>query len=478
MRNSPTGLAATCLTLCASLVAAHAQAQRSATAPSALQPDETEPAASPPELPDAYVDERIGAAIELSFEQAIELGIERNVRTTVSRQSIVTSEGERLQSLSGLLPNVSASVAQSRRTANLVAVGLDPTILPDINTSVFGPFNSFDARIYAAQTIFNLTAIGAAQAGRASLDRARIRYVLSTHLVFQKVGETYVQVLGAEGAVAAFEADIALAETLKKDTQAAFKSGVATALDLARAESSVLATQTRLLEAKTQLAVSNNQLKALLLVPQADDLALTTPLTDRDAQAPELDEAIRVAESSRPDIRFAEKTIQVAGFKHRAAIGKQVPTIGFGVNYGGSGNTPSDNVRGTYQLGGVLSIPLFDGGNTVGVIKSTRSRQYEAELILQQLKEDADAQVRSAIESIAYSSQEVVATAERVAVSELALKLSRDRFFNGVSDNLELVAAQTSLANARNAHVRALAKYNTARIKLAVALGVIEGFEL
>lgn len=413
----------------------------------------------------------------LSFDEAIRLGIERNVRTVVSRQGIETAKGNRLESLSGLLPNVSGSVQQTRRTANLVSVGLDPNEFA-IGNGVFGPFQTFDARLSATQTIFSLTAIGAAQAGKASLERAEIKYVLSTHLVFQKVGETYVQVLGAQGAVEAFETDLALAEELEKDTAVAFDSGVATALDKARAESRALASETRLLQAQTQLAVSTNQLKALLMIPQSQQVMLTTPLRDRGADVPPVDEAVASAETNRPDIKFSEETIRVAGYKLRAAIGQQVPALAFGVNYGGSGDTIASNVQGTYLIGGVLSVPLYDGGQTIGNIKAARSRQAEAEQILDQLKEDADEQVRSAIQSIVYSAKEVTATAERVVVSELALKLSRDRFFNGVSDNLELVAAQASLATARNQYVQALAKYNDSRIKLAVAVGIINGFQL
>lgn len=415
--------------------------------------------------------------IALSFDQAIELGIERNVRTTVSRQGVQTAKGKRLESLSGLLPNVSGSVQQTRRTANLVSVGLDPNDFA-IGNGVFGPFQTFDARLSATQTIFSLTAIGAAQAGKADLQRAEIRYVLSTHLVFQKVGENYVQVLAAEGAVDAFETDLALAQVLEKDTAVAFDSGVATALDKARAESRALASETRLLQAQTQLAVSTNQLKALLMIPQTTQIMLTTPLRDRGVDVPPVEQAVDSAEANRPDIKFSEETIRVAGYRLRAAIGKQVPALAFGVNYGGSGNTIASNVRGTYLIGGVLSVPLYDGGQTIGDIKAARSRQVEAEQILEQLKEDADEQVRSAIQSIVYTAQEVTATAERVAVALLALKLSRDRFFNGVSDNLELVAAQASLATARNQHVQALAKYNDSRIKLAVAVGVIGGFQL
>ena len=86
--------------------------------------------------------------------------------------------------------------------------------------------------------------------------------------------------------------------------------------------------------------------------------------------------------------------------------------------------------------------------------------------------------MRSALAAIDYTSQEIIATRQRVEVNELALKLSKDRFFSGVSDNLELVAAQAALADSRALYTRALGRYNTARVKLAIALGIIQGFEL
>jgi outer membrane protein TolC len=54
--------------------------------------------------------------------------------------------------------------------------------------------------------------------------------------------------------------------------------------------------------------------------------------------------------------------------------------------------------------------------------------------------------------------------------------MSRDRFRAGVADNLEVISAQASLANARAAQVQALAAYNAARLNLAAALGRAETF--
>jgi outer membrane protein TolC len=54
--------------------------------------------------------------------------------------------------------------------------------------------------------------------------------------------------------------------------------------------------------------------------------------------------------------------------------------------------------------------------------------------------------------------------------------MARDRFRAGVGDNLEVISAQTSLANAREAQVTALAQHNAARLNLAAALGRAERF--
>jgi outer membrane protein TolC len=54
--------------------------------------------------------------------------------------------------------------------------------------------------------------------------------------------------------------------------------------------------------------------------------------------------------------------------------------------------------------------------------------------------------------------------------------MARDRFRAGVADNLEVTTAQTSLANARETQVTALAAYNAARVNLAAAMGRAETF--
>ena len=72
-------------------------------------------------------------------------------------------------------------------------------------------------------------------------------------------------------------------------------------------------------------------------------------------------------------------------------------------------------------------------------------------------------QLRVLIEALA----QVRAANESVMLAQRELEMARDRFSTGVGDNLEVVTAQTSLANARDAQVTALAQHNASRLNLA-----------
>jgi outer membrane protein TolC len=84
--------------------------------------------------------------------------------------------------------------------------------------------------------------------------------------------------------------------------------------------------------------------------------------------------------------------------------------------------------------------------------------------------------VRLALSTLRTTVERVRAADEALRLAERELEMSRDRFRAGVADNLEVISAQASLANARASQVQALAAYNAARLNLAAALGRAEAF--
>jgi outer membrane protein TolC len=123
-----------------------------------------------------------------------------------------------------------------------------------------------------------------------------------------------------------------------------------------------------------------------------------------------------------------------------------------------------------------LNVPIFNGGLTRGRVTAAESRQKQDELQLSNIRGQVEEDVRLAIVTLRTAAVQVRAANETVMLAQRELEMSRDRFKSGVADNLEVVTAQTTLADARNVQVTALAQHNAARLNLAAALGRAEVF--
>jgi len=93
---------------------------------------------------------------------------------------------------------------------------------------------------------------------------------------------------------------------------------------------------------------------------------------------------------------------------------------------------------------------------------------------LSNLKGQIDYQVRTALLDLKASQQEVDVARSNVDLSNQTLTQARDRFSAGVADNLEVVQAQQSVADADQSLISAQYRNNLARVALARALGLTE----
>ena len=130
--------------------------------------------------------------------------------------------------------------------------------------------------------------------------------------------------------------------------------------------------------------------------------------------------------------------------------------------------------HGTINAAAELRLPIFQGGrvhgdNLVADSLLTRARQQ-----LEDLRASIDQEVRDAFLDLQDTAQEVSVEQNAVRLATQTLQQSRDRFSSGVTDNIEVVQAQESLADANDAYIASLYRYNTAKISLARAIGFAE----
>jgi outer membrane protein TolC len=93
---------------------------------------------------------------------------------------------------------------------------------------------------------------------------------------------------------------------------------------------------------------------------------------------------------------------------------------------------------------------------------------------LDNLRGQIDQDVRNAFLDLQSASDQVAVANSSVDLASQTLQQARDRFAAGVTDNIEVVQAQESLASANESLISSLYSYNVAKIELARAIGFAE----
>jgi outer membrane protein TolC len=131
-------------------------------------------------------------------------------------------------------------------------------------------------------------------------------------------------------------------------------------------------------------------------------------------------------------------------------------------------------MQATHANGLMFSIPIFDGGAREGRISETRSRVKQEYIRTKDVSDQVTLEVRNALLTLESSTQQVAVSEKGLELALKELTFARDRFAAGLTTNIEVTNAQTSVARARDNQIEALFRFNASRINLARAKGEIE----
>jgi outer membrane protein TolC len=93
---------------------------------------------------------------------------------------------------------------------------------------------------------------------------------------------------------------------------------------------------------------------------------------------------------------------------------------------------------------------------------------------LDDLRGQIDSDVRTALLDLNAAADQVDVARSSVDLAEQTLAQAQDRFVAGVTDNLEVVQAQESVASAHESYISSLYAHNLAKVELARAIGNAE----
>lgn len=405
--------------------------------------------------------------VPLTLRDAIKQGLRYNLATIESGENARIARGQRLLALSKLLPQVDAGVSEHVQQTDFATIGLKA---PGIPTMV-GPFSYSSADASLNQTLFSFESIQRFRAARTAEQAAQLNYQDVLDLVTLGVGNAYLEVIEANSRIEAQQAQVRNAKALYDQARDEVESGTAPRIDLTRTEVQLHTEEYNLSVVRNNFAVAKLNLGRAIGLPLGQEFELIDQLPYSEINPTSLEEAIASAYRSRSDLRAALDTQREAAEKLSAAKAERYPAVAANGDYGDVGRTFGHS-HGNFSFQAGVRVPVFTGGRIKGDITQADAELRQRKSETENLRGQVDYDVRTAFLNLDAAKEQVAVAKQNVDLANENLTRSKDRFTSGVTDSVEVVQAEQSLASANDQYITSLYNHNFAKLSLARALGV------
>jgi len=291
--------------------------------------------------------------------------------------------------------------------------------------------------------------------------------------VVQAVANAYLLVIAGSSRVQALRAQVQTDEAIYDRTADQKHAGTAAAIDVLRANVELQQEQQQLIAQQDQVAKDKLALGRVIGLPAGQQFAIADaePYSPLETMTP--DQALRVAYEQRADFQSAKASVRAAEDSVSAARAERYPNVGVAADYGDVSTAPASS-HGTFTFQAFAKFNIFDGGRISGDIIQARAALKQRQDELADLGGQIDYQVRAALLDIQSAADQVAVARRSLDLANETLTQARDRFASGVTDTIEVVQAQGSVAVANDNLIAALYAHNLAKVELARALGSTE----
>src|SRR3989440_8954 len=158
-----------------------------------------------------------GAPRRLSFADAVRVASSEAPAVALAALRTDEADARIRQARAALLPALALGGSWLNRTFNSRALGIDfsfptdsgrpPATLPEL----IGPFNLYDARVSAAQALFDWSSVARVRAARAQADGSRAEHGVTVEGTALTAALAYLRAVRAQAVVAARQADSSIA---------------------------------------------------------------------------------------------------------------------------------------------------------------------------------------------------------------------------------------------------------------------------
>jgi outer membrane protein TolC len=375
---------------------------------------------------------------------------------------------DRKQARAALLPSLSAFAQYIHTQPNGTGSGV---FVANDGPNVYTTWLTVHGEVFNAGTWASYRSASAAEAlARAKAD------VASRGLVATVVQNYYTLVAAARKAANAGQS-LQEAEAFLQITQQQEAGGEVAHSDVVKAQIQVAQRRRDAQEAELTALKSRLGLSVLVYPDYRDDVTVADDLQTV-ASLPPLDAVKTAAIGDNPDVRAAQASVQQETSGVGVARGAFLPTVSFDYFYGINANEfATYNPDGLLLLGSAfqaqVTVPLWNWGATQSKLRQAHLRVQQAQTELSLAQRQLLANVSMFYSEAQVARDQVDSLRASLDLAVESLRLTTLRYRAGEVTVLEVVDAQSTLRDARNAYDDGLVRYRVALAALQTLTGTL-----
>jgi len=271
-----------------------------------------------------------------------------------------------------------------------------------------------------------------------------------------------------------------------KDVQAFLEQGLLTRNEVLRAELELSNAELSRFDARSASELALTSLNSLIGLPLETDVELTTLAESQASRLPVEETAleetakstamIESALANRPELKSADFRIKASELGVKAAKAGFYPQVYFSGNYYFLRPNPRympalDSFKRTWDLGISVSFDVWNWGQAKSQAEQARAQLAQARDARQLLEDQAVLEVTQSRLMLVQARGRMKLAAQAAGQAEENLRVTRERFQQGVALSTDVLDADVALLRARTSRTQAAIDLVLAQARLEKALG-------
>jgi len=316
---------------------------------------------------------------------------------------------------------------------------------------------------------------GSVERARQSLFAASLSHNATLQNTVLQAESAYFTYMATLALLGAEQSAIAEAQANLTAAQQRYKVGLATIADVLQAKTALSQEQLNLETTQGNLQAARGGLAAALGLPAnlPFDLAALPGPIPVGTLSQSVDSVINEALRNRPDLAAARAQAASAAAEVRVARSAEFPSLTLGSNAARTYSTSQVFAGPSYGVTLGLSIPIFNGFSHQYDVSAARAQADAISALADQTRQLVVTQVFISYYAL-QTAEARVATADDLLTSALqSVQVAAGRYREGVGSIIDLLTAQTALANARAQQVQSRWQWYSSLAQLARDAGVL-----